>query len=450
MKTLELEIYLRGAWHTAAKLTFSEPEKGRYGAMQLEYMAALVAEFQHVPAALAALTIPLDFFSYRFERWPVFLLEMMPMGAARRYWCGRYQWQHMDSAEHDLFLLENHSQAPIGNLRIAPVTPKSPAVSGFSQQDVASRATGFLDYANSVGAAIGGATGAGGEAPKYLLQEDQRGNFYPEGCLSDEKVQHHWLVKYPRQSSAQQTSLVIDQIILEAEAAYYSIAAELGFSTLNHNLKYIAVDEHSGIYKPSLWLRRFDRLHLNDTATAARFGVESFYSLASIYEPGATVYHSVYLAQLKNLWQQWQQPDFASVVEEYLARDLLNILLGNTDNHGRNMALIKTDTGVALAPIYDLAPMALDPAGIIRTTRWSQTNELGGQFNWQGICEEAAQTTGVPASQLWQNLQKRAIKMQAIPELALKYQVPEVVLQHQTANLNLLATPDRLKHWGLI
>ncbi|WP_269084834.1 HipA domain-containing protein [Pseudomonas sp. HUK17] len=33
---------------------------------------------------------------------------------------------------------------------------------------------------------------------------------------------------------------------------------------------------------------------------------------------------------------------------------------GNTDNHGRNTAILRDGEGVWLAPIYDLAPMVMD------------------------------------------------------------------------------------------
>ncbi|MFA0521887.1 type II toxin-antitoxin system HipA family toxin, partial [Vibrio sp. 10N.222.55.E8] len=40
----------------------------------------------------------------------------------------------------------------------------------FSVDDVKNRAGDFLDYAQQRGAAAGGATGAGGEAPKLILR----------------------------------------------------------------------------------------------------------------------------------------------------------------------------------------------------------------------------------------------------------------------------------------
>lgn len=51
-------------------------------------------------------------------------------------------------------------------------------------------------------------------------------------------------------------------------------------------------------------------------------------------------------------------------------RDTINTAIGNTDNHGRNTALLKRDGAVQLSPAYDLAPMVLDREGIARTTVW--------------------------------------------------------------------------------
>ena len=56
---------------------------------------------------------------------------------------------------------------------------------------------------------------------------------------------------------------------------------------------------------------------------------------------------------------------------EYLKRDIANIALGNKDNHPRNKAVFRhEDSRVELTPLYDFAPMYLDPQGIARTCRW--------------------------------------------------------------------------------
>ncbi|MNY68505.1 hypothetical protein D3C86_2062810 [compost metagenome] len=54
---------------------------------------------------------------------------------------------------------------------------------GFERQDVISRDNRFLEYAYEQGAAIGGATGAGGEAPKLLLTQNKAGLLYPDAAF---------------------------------------------------------------------------------------------------------------------------------------------------------------------------------------------------------------------------------------------------------------------------
>ena len=67
----------------------------------------------------------------------------------------------------------------------------------------------------------------------------------------------------------------------------------------------------------------------------------------------------------------------AQLLADYLVRDVLNTAIANRDNHGRNTALIKQGKDIALAPAFDLAPMALDPEGIARTTVWPRELRTG-------------------------------------------------------------------------
>lgn len=55
---------------------------------------------------------------------------------------------------------------------------------------------------------------------------------------------------------------------------------------------------------------------------------------------------------------------------EFLKRDILNLAMRNTDNHARNTAVQKIGANVRLTPLFDFAPMYLDPAGIARAARW--------------------------------------------------------------------------------
>ena len=106
-----------------------------------------------------------------------------------------------------------------------------------------------------------------------------------------------------------------------------------------------------------------------------------------------------------------------------------------------------------LAPIYDLAPMVLDPEDVIRTSRWSKKNELGGYFNWQGICEEVANISQnlavkLNAELLWQELQQCAQGLREIPRLAEEYRLADEVAQHPKINLSKL--DEKLAKWELI
>lgn len=142
------------------------------------------------------------------------------------------------------------------------------------------------------------------------------------------------------------------------------------------------------------------------------------------------------------------------MVIEYLERDLLNVVLGNVDNHGRNTSVLKRDKKLSLAPIYDLAPMVLDPEGVIRTSRWSKQNELGGEFDWRGICEEVANTCEgispieITVELLWQELQQCAQGLREIPRLAEELGLADEVTKHP--KINLANLDEKLIKWELI
>ena len=73
---------------------------------------------------------------------------------------------------------------------------------------------------------------------------------------------------------------------------------------------------------------------------------------------------------------------------EYIKRDIANVVLGNKDNHSRNSAVIRHEEGhVALAPLFDFAPMYLDPEGIARVCRWEGDAENAGRPEWAVVIE---------------------------------------------------------------
>jgi serine/threonine-protein kinase HipA len=101
---------------------------------------------------------------------------------------------------------------------------------------------------------------------------------------------------------------------------------------------------------------------------------------------------------------------------EYLRRDILNTALRNTDNHGRNTAFLKqTDGNVALSPLFDFAPMFLDPEGIPRSSRWSGELEPAiGRPDWGNISEFLADV--VAEQEMRAVLKQDAEAVERLPE----------------------------------
>lgn len=50
----------------------------------------------------------------------------------------------------------------------------------------------------------------------------------------------------------------------------------------------------------------------------------------------------------------------ALVTKDFLAQTVFNLLVGNTDNHGKNTSLLYRGRTVLLAPLYDVVPMFMD------------------------------------------------------------------------------------------
>lgn len=301
----------------------------------------------------------------------------MPSGASRRYWLNYLDIADLTLDEQNFVLLKFGTIAPVGNLRVKESLPKRTAIADtlkFTVDDVRNRAADFLDYAQHQGAAAGGATGAGGEAPKLLLRCDDEQNIWIDSYQDEPQNRDlHYLVKYPRGAR-----LPIDCDILRAEYHYYHELAEMGFETIpTANMRL-----EEGHSYPSLWLPRFD-IYFNELGQQ-RYAMESVYSILG-KGAGVTLDHEQTIRALIDkithshmVLEQGYQFDVRAFVIEWVRRDLLNILFGNSDNHGRNTAFLRGDGWIRLAPIYDFAPMKADPEGIARTTKWEAPLEIGG------------------------------------------------------------------------
>lgn len=157
--------------------------------------------------------------------------------------------------------------------------------------------------------------------------------------------------------------------------------------------------------------------------------------------------HTQVLGKLVELWRAvGQEQQVGDLVFEYMRRDLLNQILGNSDNHGRNTAILRSEQGVRLAPIYDLAPMVMDEEGVTRTTKWPKHIELAGDVNWRAACDEVAEW--IDADELFQRLQLAAQDLLALPDLLSAQGLPDSTMSHPRIALRNLQ--QRMLQWGLV
>ncbi len=123
-----------------------------------------------------------------------------------------------------------------------------------------------------------------------------------------------------------------------------------------------------------------------------------------------------------------------------MRRDLLNIALGNRDNHGRNTAVLKeTDGTIFLAPLYDFGPAFLDARNIVRVMRWDGERPDG--IDWNLVLENLAtrfEEAGVEVG-AWPELidRMRAFgeELEGLPELMRECGVDDLVIGRRTGDI---------------
>ena len=375
-----LEIYHDGRWQSAAQLSSNHGGAGLGGECRFEYLLEYAAEHASLEnAAIAGLSCryPVDFQLHQLSHWPPFVLDLLPSGY------GRFQWLKQlgltEGTTSDWPLLLNGTAFPPGNIRVAEaVAARDPTIRvptadgevvamrdhpGFSREQVIERGEHFAEYAFQHGIYAAGASDVQGVAPKLLLARDYDGAWHAEGRLADRDVHSHWLVKRPRGDRA------ADRKVLSNEAVYMLVARQMGLRVYA-DLEW--VDD-------SLFVPRFDRKV--SAGEVQRFGMESLYSAAGIAEYGARTSQEILCGVILGYCTRPYEE-----LLEYIKRDILNVMLGNKDNHGRNSALLRLDDGRAeLTPLYDFAPMYLDPEGIARVCRWSGEREIAGDPQWESV-----------------------------------------------------------------
>lgn len=440
MHTLTLQNFFQHQWHDAAELYFDEKT---YKLIDFSYLSEFVACYfgEHGAKALSINYPVMPFNDNNITSFHALLNDIIPGGASRRYWVEALGLKQETDAIQTYELLKRATIAPIGNLRVKEAIPDkedNPRI--FHANDAINRQFQFLEYANQRGAMVGGATGAGGEAPKLLLRRlnDQ---IWIDNQQNGMDVGDYYLVKYPRGKRSQ-----IDCDILRAEYYYYHELTQLGFSTIETKTMRLEEGEHY----PSLWLPRFDIVQDNEGKVVQRYAVESVYSMLqkTSGELNHTQTLNTLIAAIKQSELDFQQID--QFVLEWVKRDLLNIAFGNSDNHGRNTAFLRDDNKIWLAPIYDFAPMRADPEVIIRTTRWSYKGtcpqESGGEYNFQQIAESLQHY--IQPDDLLAELSILAKQLVDLGTRLASRGVPESILKHPSLGFDYL--PAKLEKWGLI
>lgn len=410
-----IQIHRAGQWTDAALLQIRNPDQGMHSQFSLAYLPAYIVEnlesLEGQGASALSATFPLSWETLHYSGAPALLLDIMPSGAARRAISAHF----FDGKQPSLHSLLALAQSPVGHLRIKPDLDASPHI-GFSGAEVIASGQDFTRHAKLAGAAPQCGLGAGGEAPKFLFAEDAHGRFHMDSQLVDEKVSKHWLVKYPRNRGSAR-----DQDILRAEHLYYQTLAKLGYETV------ATEDMHlqEGI-QPGLWLRRFDRT--TQDGSVQRLAIESMYSLVGCNQHGSYLNHLDVLNALANLWRAMGQGhELAELVSDYLLRDMIKRILGDPDNHGRNMAIIRGERSVRLAPMYDLAPMCMDEEGIVRLTHWPRGMEHL-KNPWHLISQACAHLAN--PDHVLALLREKAKGLLALPDLLSEAGLPNTVFNH--------------------
>lgn len=410
-----LEIFLQNAWQNYAELKVNESKKSSFSATAFDYEIEFVSDHLEHEGALglisASVHLPLGMNSFLLKNWPSFLLDLIPQGPARTQVCKREKI--IDNQENDFLILLRGAINPIGNIRIKNDLNlfSGEKFLGLTYEDIIEKNDRFVDHAVEMGALVAGGSGAQGMALKFLVNTDQNGLWHCDGALRDDQVRECFLVKFPRGKTEN------DKLILEAEKHYMDIARELKLKA-NSTLLY-----DRGI----LFIPRFDRKVLN--GKLLRFGVESMSSALGQTQFGLISKIEDQIKVIKKFSSAPQED-----ILEFVGRDFLSIVLGNTDNHSRNTAFLKTDEQtVRLSPLFDFAPMVMDEEMIPRASKWEK--EMGHIPDFDYVAT-FLKSMGISEKNLESFFKTWDQNLQALPALFKTYGLREEVVTKATKKLS--------------
>ncbi|WP_354623046.1 HipA domain-containing protein [Psychromonas sp. MME2] len=448
---LTIQAFLDREWVDIAKLSFRNTNGVLFKGTQLEY------DFDHTilnPNSDDHRAVSINHPVIMMEKYIdangllTFIDDIIPSGSSRDFLV-----RHLGILDHSIdaqhfILLSTSTNAPIGNLRIKESLlhnsggDEESVGQHFTIEHVIDKSVDFLEYAQERGAACGGATGAGGAAPKLLVRLNDANQVWIDNLQLNNSTDIHYLVKFPRGKAN------IDSDILRAEYHFYHELHAMGFDTIP--IADMRLEEGENV--PSLWLPRFD-IEMDSNGVAKRYGMESLYSMLK-QRSGAYVDHNHaiddVIRKIKGSDLLLQNPDFhfdaSAFVAEWVKRDLLNIVFGNSDNHGRNTSFLRDENGIRFAPIYDFAPMKADPEGITRVTKWASPMEKGGEYDFGAITKSLE--VYVEPAELMAELQNTAKDLLTLKARLAVRGVPLAILNH--SNIGFDYIEDKLKRWGLL
>lgn len=388
-----LQIFLDDAWLDCTQI---EHENDRW---HWNHHVMYAVEHADAPLSLAE---PVDTDIRAARTMPAFLYDLVPQGEGRRFLLGELRLPDGPSA--DFALICAGAFNPVGRIRVAEAVdyfdahvarhPAARGLPGLTIDDVVMRSAEFKETMFLHGMLGTGTTGVQGAAPKYLLTQDREGLLHGDAILPDADAAQHLIAKLPRGKSA------ADGKVLRNEAAYMRVAAALGIRT------HFALPMLHG---DVLLVPRFDRavrdgkvIRIHQESVASVLGLTGFDVRPTLFEVVSAIRRVA--------------TDPAAETLEFIKRDVLNLAMSNTDNHARNTALQVVEGKVQLTPLFDFAPMYLDPEMISRVLRWYRPDSRVELTDWADVLS----TLPLPESEreaLMQALRQFAVQIEGLADI---------------------------------
>lgn len=413
---LTIEVFDAGAWTDAAIIDVTGATKGGVSvSCTFEYTwdYAFNKANHDKPVSL---NYPVNADLIRKNEWPAFLYDIVPQGNGRRFLLATLNRSITEGASADFELLRSGAFNPIGYLRVKEAVQfyqtyierhqNDNLHVGMQLEDIIGRHADFVERMHIYGMLTTGTTGIQGVAPKFLLTQDKAGLWYADGQIEDHRAAQHWIIKLPRGHHPD------DLKVIKNEVGYLKTAKMMG----------LRIAQEVELRGNMLFVKRFDR-RVSKAHGFERLHQESLASIAGVVGFDVRPTQFELLAALRSV-----ATDRTKDTIEFLKRDVLNLAMRNTDNHARNTAVQVVDDIVQLTPLYDFAPMYLDPEMIPRAARWYHPLTGKELEDWKSII---LAIDWLPGEQVLiiEALLAFAQTMERLPEMMLEAGVDQDVVQ---------------------